>query len=331
VSSSPPSGESIEGGHKIRPYIQLYELGIGSLFEFVTNLKSFGPVAGYTLSMRTLFVIAVFVSAKMAMAQASATTPDLRDISYARNIGMGGAYEAMGYGVEALNGNPAAMSLYKRYTTEASGSWDVPQGYGFGTFGLIDSTNPLTMGIGYHFATYGGQERRWAHLTTLGFAYSLADWIHFGLALRHQVILGGTNTNSVTTTAGLALRPVSFLTLGFSGHNLIPNFNPDITRYFVASIAGAILGQITPAFDLRMDFNQPVARFAFHGGIEWLVAETFPLRLGYQYDGITNHQYMSFGIGWFSSGSGIDLSYRHELEGQKGQLISLSLKLQISQ
>jgi hypothetical protein len=278
--------------------------------------------------VRILFVILCFATA--ALGQVLPTTPDLRDMAYARNIGMGGAYEALGYGVESINGNPAAMSLFKRYQTEASGSWDVPQGYGFGTLGLVDSTNGLTMGLSYHFATFGGLERRWAHLTTLGLAYALADWIHLGFAIRHQVLLGATNTNSVTTTAGIVLRPVSFLTFGFSGHNLIPNFNQDITRYFVASVAGNIIGQISPVFDLRMDFNRPETRFAFHGGIEWLVAETFPLRLGYEFDGIGSHQYLSFGIGWFSSGSGIDLSYRHELEGQRGQLISLSLKLQIA-
>ena len=54
-----------------------------------------------------------------------------------------------------------------------------------------------------------------------------------------------------------------------------------------------------------------------------------PVRIGYQFDGIANHQYLSGGIGWFSDGSGIDFSYRHELGGQEGRLISLTLKLQL--
>jgi hypothetical protein len=97
----------------------------------------------------------------------------------------------------------------------------------------------------------------------------------------------------------------------------------------VASISAQIVNQLSPAFDLHMDFNQPDPRLSYHAGIEWLIAQTFPLRVGYEYDGIWNHQYLSGGIGWFSDGSGIDLSYRHELGGQSGKLISLTLKLQL--
>jgi hypothetical protein len=242
---------------------------------------------------------------------------------------MGGAYEALGYGAEAIGGNPAALTLYKRYQIEATGSWDIPQGFGFGSVGLADSTNPLAAGITYHFATYGGPERRWAHLTTLALAYGIGDIIHLGVAARHHVLVGASNTNSISMNAGVIVRPVSFLTFGFSGHNLISVYNRDVTRYFVASISAQILGQLSPAFDLRMDFNQVNPRLAYHAGIEWLIANSFPLRVGYQYDGIMNHQYLSGGIGWFSDGSGVDLSYRHELGGQEGKLVSLTLKLQL--
>jgi hypothetical protein len=205
----------------------------------------------------------------------------------------------------------------------------VPQGYGFGSVGLADSTNPLSMGISYHFVTYGGEARRWAHLTTVALAYAFGDLIHIGLTTRHHVIVGPKPANSITLNAGLIAKPVSWLTLGFSGHNLIHVYNPDITRYFVASVGVQILGQLTPAFDLRMDFNQPDPRLAYHAGIEWLIAQTFPVRIGYQFDGIANHQYISAGVGWFSDGSGIDFAYRHEIEGNKGQLLSLTLKLQL--
>jgi hypothetical protein len=129
--------------------------------------------------------------------------------------------------------------------------------------------------------------------------------------------------------AGLVVKPADFLSISFSGHNLVPNYNVDLPRYFVASVSGLFLKQLTPVFDLWLDFNQPAARFSFRGGVEWLVADTFPLRLGYQYDGIVNKQYVGAGIGYFSGGSGIDLAYRHELSNGKGQLVALTLKLQL--
>lgn len=257
-------------------------------------------------------------------------SPNLNDLQAARNVGMGGAYEAMGYGAETIAGNPAALSLYRRYQIEASGAWDIPQGYGFATVAVADSTNAVAAGLSYHFATFGGTERRYAHLTSLALAYAFGDMIHIGITTRHQVLVGASNTNSVTMNAGLLVRPIEWLTIGFSGHNLIGVYNRDIQRYFVASIAGQFFGQLSPAFDLHMDFNDPAkARFSFHGGVEWLISQTFPIRLGYQYDGIFNHHYIGGGIGWFSDGSGVDLSYRHEIGNQDGRMIALTLKLQL--
>lgn len=283
--------------------------------------------------MRRIFTLLLSLTSSLALAQVVAVPgPDLRDLMSARNIAMGGAFEALGYGAEVINGNPAGLSLYKRYQIEANGSWDVPQGYGFASLAVADSTNPLSMGISYNFVTYGGAERRtYGHLTTAALAYAFGDLIHIGVTTRHHVLVGPKPANSITINGGLIVKPAQWLSLGFSGHNLISVYHPDITRYFVASIGVQILGQLTPAFDLRMDFNQADPRLAYHAGVEWLIAETFPIRLGYQFDGIAtgNHQYLSGGIGWFSAGSGVDFAYRHELGGTKGQLLSLTLKLQL--
>ena len=281
--------------------------------------------------MRRNFTLLLTLASSLASAQVvGADGPDLRDLQSSRNMAMGGAYEALGYGAETIGGNPAGLSLYKRYQIEATGSWDVPQGYGFASVAIADSTNPLTMGLSYHFATYGGEQRRFAHLTTVAASYAFGDVIHIGLATRHHAIVGPPNANSITINGGIIVRPVQWLTFGFSGHNLISVRNVDITRYFVASIGVQIFGQLTPAFDLRMDFNDPNgARLAYHAGLEWLIAEAVPLRIGYQYDDIAHHQYISAGVGWFNQGSGIDFAYRHEIGGTEGRLISLTLKLQL--
>ncbi|MDX2015048.1 MAG: hypothetical protein SFW67_32945 [Myxococcaceae bacterium] len=257
--------------------------------------------------------------------------PDLRDFGHARTLAMGGAYMSLGYGVETIGGNPAALSAFKRYQMEASGAWDIPNGMGFATVGLADSTGPLAMGLSYHFATFGGLERRWGHITTVALSYAIADWIHLAVAGRHHVLIGASNTNSVTMNAGLVIKPVPFISIGVSGHNLINNFNRDITRFFVASVSAMFFNQLSPCFDLRADFNGPQARFAYHGGLEWLIAMTVPVRLGYQYDGIMNHHYVSGGVGWFVQGSGIDLAYRHELGGAEGRMLALTVKLQLGQ
>jgi hypothetical protein len=271
----------------------------------------------------------IALAATTAAAQPVPVSPDLRDVMSARNHAMGGAFESLGYGAEVILGNPAALTLYKRYQIEGNGAWDPGLGAGYFNIAVADSTTTLAAGISYQFATYGGTERRWAHTTTLALAYPLADFLHVGVAARYNAIVGASPTNSVTMNAGLVVKPADFLSISFSGHNLVPNYNVDLPRYFVASVSGLFLKQLTPVFDLWLDFNQPAARFSFRGGVEWLVAETFPLRLGYQYDGIVNKQYVGAGIGYFSGGSGIDLAYRHELSNGKGQLVALTLKLQL--
>ncbi len=277
--------------------------------------------------VRSLLLV---LSLSLPAAAQTPAGPGLSDLMQARNFGMGGGYNALGYGAEVVGGNPAGLSLYKRYQLEAGGAWDVPNGYGFGMVALADSaTSALSMGLSYHFATWGGTDRRWGHITTVALALPLAEFLHLGVSARHHVITGATNTNSITMTAGLVVRPVSFLTIGLSGHNLIPNYNPDVARFFVVSFAGQFLGQLSPTFDLRMDFNGPQTRLAYQGGVEWLAGMSFPLRLGYTYDGIENHQYIGGGLGYFSEGSGLDVSYRHELGGAQGQLIALTVKMQL--
>jgi hypothetical protein len=255
--------------------------------------------------------------------------PGLTDLVHARNVGMGGAYRSLGYGGEVVTGNPAAMSLYKRYQVEASASWDIPNGFGLATVALADSTTAVAAGVAYQFVTYGGQERRSAHLSTLALATGLGEVLHVGISARHQVIVGATNANSIAVAAGLALRPVEWLTLGVSGHNLNATYNRDVTRFFVGSVSGLFLNQLSPAVDVRADFNLPTPRFALHAGLEWLVDKTWPLRIGYERDGIRGREFLSGGVGYFDAGSGVDLGYRHELGGDGGRMIALTAKLQI--
>ncbi len=256
--------------------------------------------------------------------------PDLRDLMHARNLSMGGAYESLGYGGEAIGGNPAALSLAKRYSVDLSGTYDLANQYGVGTVALLDSrTTSVAAGISYHFATFGGPERRWSHISTLALSYPLAPWLHVGIAGRHYLLLGASSTNAVTVNAGVILKPVPFLSLGVSGHNLISPLNRDVPRYFVASVSGQFFGQLTPVFDLRLDANGVSARTGFHGGLEWIVAETLPLRFGYEYDGIAGHQYLSGGLGLQVEGSGIDIAYRHELQGDNARMIAATIKIQL--
>ncbi len=279
------------------------------------------------------FALVLLLSASSALAQSKvAQPPNLLDTMSARNYAMGGAYHALGYGTESITGNPAALALYKRYQLEASGAYDFSNQFGYGTIGLADSTTEVAAGLAYQFVAYGPPgQRRTAHLSTAATALALNDAIALGISIRHEAIVGYHDGNSVTMAAGLVVRPVQYLTIGLSGNNLIGVWNDDVPRYFVFSLAGSLPYLISPVFDLRADFNDPKGpRFAYSGGIEWVVGQAFPIRAGYSYDDIDHTQHLGFGLGWFSDGSGIDLAYRHELGGTNGHLVSLTVKVQFN-
>jgi hypothetical protein len=275
----------------------------------------------------------VFFLSTAALAQDEAQPPSLQDVMAARNYGMGGAYRALGYGAESITGNPAALSLYKRYQLELSGAYDTRNQWGYGGLAIADSvTNEIAAGAAYQMVTLGNDAtRRTAFMTTVASALPLSQLIHLGISIRHQVITGFNETNSVTMAAGIIVHPIDELTLSVSGHNLIGVWNSDVPRFFSFAISSLLAGQFTPTFELRADFNDPlVARFAFAGGLEWLAGNAFPLRIGYSNDRIAHTQSIGGGLGYFSEGSGIDFSYRHEIGGTGGRMLALTIKIQFN-
>lgn len=255
----------------------------------------------------------------------------LTDIMHARNFGMAGAYRALGYGAESIGGNPAAISLYRRYQIEASGAWDIPNGYGWGGTAVVDSqTSEVAGGASYQLVTFNTPEgRNTAHVSTLALAMGFGSIVHIGLQGRYHLIYGPAATNSITMGAGVIVRPWEWLCLSLSGHNLIPVNSIYIQRYFSLAVS-SMIGMFTPTFELRGDFNASVPRFAYSGGIEWIAGGAVPLRAGYVWDGIAGTQYAGAGIGYFSEGSGVDIAYRHEFGGHNGRMVALTIKVQIN-
>ena len=98
----------------------------------------------------------VFLALALApLATFAAEGPTLRDVMQARSFAMGGAYRAIGGGTEVVDGNPAAISLRKRYLIELSGAWDPRNPFGFGSIGVLDSvTSPLAAGLSYRLVSY---------------------------------------------------------------------------------------------------------------------------------------------------------------------------------
>jgi opacity protein-like surface antigen len=282
------------------------------------------------MSHRLILLLALCLSTTV---HAQSDVEDLRDIHTARGYGTGGAYRALGLGTEAVLGNPAAIALYKVYRMELHGSWDAQGKDTFGGLSVMDSkTSALAAGLDYHLLSLrSGAGRTTAHFTTLALAFPLTPGVLVGSSVHYLRARGGPfDANATTVNAGLLLRFSEGLTVGFSGHNLIDTKNPELTRYYSAH-AGFFAGLLVLSADVRADFeSREQSVFTYGFGAEYILGQAVPVRVGYSYDGFNETSQLGLGLGFMTQeGGGIDVGYRHDFGGERGRVLSLSIKLQV--
>jgi hypothetical protein len=276
--------------------------------------------------MRTSVALLLVLVPTLARAQYE---PGLRDVMHARSLAMGEAVHGVGLGADTVDGNPAMMSVFRRYQIELSGTWDPGNKFADGSLAICDSqTNPMAAGVSYQVVSLGqGETRRTAHLNTLALGFPLLENLHVGVAGRYLLMSGAATANALTLDAGLALKLTDGLTVGATGHNLIDVRHPELSRYYVFS-AGYVSGLFSLGADVRADLGSPTgAKPYYSGGLEYAFGGTVPVRVGYAYDTGARSHFLSGGLGLFTEGGGVDLSYRHELTGP-GRVLALTLKFQ---
>jgi opacity protein-like surface antigen len=278
---------------------------------------------------RLLLLLALCLSTPVF---AQAEVDDLRDIQSARAYGMGGAYRALGMGTEAVLGNPAALALWKMYRMELHGGWDTHGKDAFGGVSVMDAkTSDLAAGLDYHILTLRtGEGRATAHFSTLAFALPLTPGVLIGTSIHYLKLKGPLLANATTVDAGVLVRFNEGFNLGFSAHNLIDTKNEELTRYYSAHM-GFLTGLFTLAADVRGDFqSRDKAVYTYNGGVEYILGQSIPVRLGYTYDGFQKASQLGVGLGFLTGeGGGIDVAYRHDIGGERGRLLALSIKLQV--
>ncbi|MEN9799206.1 MAG: hypothetical protein RL653_2902 [Pseudomonadota bacterium] len=256
--------------------------------------------------------------------------PDLRELSTARALGMGGAFRSLGVAGEAVVGNPAAMSLYRRYTVDVTGAYDLASKYAFGNATIVDSqTNVLAAGVAYHLVSLGtGELQRLTHHNTLALSFPLSDNLLIGTSGKYLLQSGAQSANAVTLDVGIIVRMLG-LVLGFSGHNLVDISNPDATRYFALAASYSNGMDFNLAVDVRSDLGPRAAEtFVLNAGVEYAVGGVFPLRAGYSWDRRLGRQDVSAGVGFVVDNTGVDVAYRREITGGDGQMLLVTLRLQ---
>jgi hypothetical protein len=278
---------------------------------------------------RLMLLMALWLSTP-ALAQAE--VDDLRNVQSARATAMGGAYRALGLGTETVLGNPAALPLWRVYRVELHGSWDIHGKDALAGVSVVDAkTSDLAAGLDYHLLTLSsGEGRTTAHYSTLAFALPITPGVFVGTSVHYLRMNGPQMANATTVDAGAQLRFSDSVTAGFSAHNLIDTQNEELNRYYSAHV-GLLSGLFALGADVRADFESlPESVYTYSVGGEYLLGQAFPVRLGYTYDGFRKSSQLGLGLGFLTAeGGGIDVGYRHELAGQKGRTLTLTIKLQV--
>ena len=254
----------------------------------------------------------------------------------AREVAMGGAYRALGTTAVGVDGNPAAIGLFKAFQADAGGAYDFAQHTWYMAGYVRDSkTSPLAAGYSIHYLSQpvttgiGTTTNITGFQQVFAFALPIADLAAIGVST-HWLTESDLNINAASLDVGMAFKFGTVGTLGFAGHNLINTNHPlQLGRYFDLS-GGLVLGPVKLALDIRSNFgpNQFHPKYAF--GSEFLFG-TFIFRAGlawYTLDPVTQKQelFLTTGVGIVVDKSGFDIGYRQSLNGV-GSLMVATLRV----
>ena len=265
-----------------------------------------------------------------AVALAQGEQPGLSDLMQARNYAMGGAYRALGTGTESIDGNPAAMSMRKKYEISLGGAYDFHTQFGFGSLAIYDTqTSDLGAGVSYHLVSLGKDDQhRMANLFTLALSYPVTQSIFLGWSGHYLLENGSIHSRVFNMDAGIALKMSASVSVSVSAHNILNTDNPDLKGYYAFGL-GYSSGPLTVAADMKADFTSGNNQYIPGGGFEYILAGGIPLRAGYAYNSATASHFASGGLGISGDSGGLDISYRHEFGGFDSRLIALTLHFQL--
>ncbi len=306
---------------------------------FWTGFRRPFPV-GIDTSLRRgplLLSLAALLWAASARAETSATTPEQGyeggEVQHPRLLGMAGAQTALGTSTNALFSNPANLVLARVYHFEglaALGPEARRQSYGGA---IVDSsTNRLGGGLGgvWSMMDPDGIRRTWTDLR-VALAYPLGDMLAIGLTGRYirvsQAVsrgpLGasfasdGTRGDPIfarfTFDAGATLSPTEGLRIGLVGKNLTYPENG-----FAPTQLSLGVGYAAKVFSVEADglvdfntFGRPRARGMIGG--EVLIADRFPVRLGYRYDDGLRAHAITGGLGYVDRRWSFEIGARRDV------------------
>jgi len=252
-----------------------------------------------------------------------------------RTLAMGGAARAWGWSTSAIPLNPANLVAQHIYHFEGLLGFDVKaHRFQYGG-GIVDSvTAPIALGAQGMKSDLGNDSdpyRRGSVDVRLGGGYQLGDKLAFGITGHYlRVTQDGTgplgpssiskseaddpNYRQISFDAGLSLALTESFRLGLVGYNLTSTGSP-LMPLMLGGGFGLKLGDATLEIN-GVGTDKSVwggwkARIQLGGEI--LLADHYPIRLGYSYDQGSKRHAISGGAGYVDKQFALDAGVRQEV------------------
>jgi hypothetical protein len=257
------------------------------------------------------------------------------ELETARTAALGGALRAFSNSLDALQINPANLAATRVYHLGGVAQfWSGAnrQSYGVGIVDSVVSKSRLAGGVSANwlFQDPDGVDRRGLDLR-FALALPVSDKFLVGASGRYldlsqdgfprgrdllppSVAAAGLPEESIVTEitfdAGFTIRPNANLALSFVGNNLT-----DPGHGLLPLIFGGGVGYGAQLFTIEADlvgdfttYDETMLRGM--GGVEFLAAGQYPLRIGYRYDQGQSSHALSGGVGYVSKEFAFDVSVR---------------------
>ncbi|HET6338542.1 MAG TPA: hypothetical protein VFG30_35225 [Polyangiales bacterium] len=256
----------------------------------------------------------------------------------ARGIALGTGVRASSMSTSALAYNPAALVLGKLYHLE--GVVDYSSSYSGAALGaaVVDSaTSRIGAGIAFRGFLSGdvgvaGIDGR------AGLAFPFSEQVSIGLGGRYlsldadNVTAAGRSTETrlvkgFTMDASLRIAPIPALAIEAMAVNFIDLDSPYAPVYLGGSVAYTAASIATFGLDTLVDISTfDTAGVLIGGGVEFLIAQVAPIRLGYSFDTKRELHTLSGGAGYTDRAVGFDISIQQQLSNDKDTRVMGSVR-----
>jgi len=264
--------------------------------------------------------------------------PRAEDFETARTVATGLGLRAGSMGTTAVITNPANLPLSQQYHLEAFIQY-IPGsgGVSFGSVVADSSTSRVRAGVASR-GIYGAGDRAYRGTDQrIALGTSLGEAIGIGISGRYLRLRAKDRTNDgyagsleirrLTLDAAVRVTPLEGLHIAALGYGLIR------TKSVLAptQIGGSVVYQLRSILQIGGDFVVDLTSFSrttvlWGAGLEWWVADRYPIRLGYRRDHGRDLHALSLGVGFVERAYGVELSLRQELGPYRESVLYVSAR-----